>query len=54
MIHDGRHDHEGINRISREIKSYPKQFSRFPYYDHIQIARMFDTMHNGKNVTESL
>ena len=54
MIHDSRHDHEGINGISRLIKSYPKQFSRFSYYEHLQIAHMFDTMHIGKNVVETL
>ena len=45
MIHDGRHDHEGINKIPRGMKSYPKQFSRFPYYENLQIARLFGTMH---------
>ena len=54
MIHDGRHDHEGINGIPRGMKIYPKQFSRFPYYDHLQIDHMFDTMHIKKNVTETL
>ena len=54
MIHDGRHDHEGINGLPQGMKSYPKQFSRFPYYEHLQISYMFDTMHIGKNVTETL
>ena len=36
------------------MKSYPKQFSRFPYYDHLQIAHLFDTIHIGKNVIEKL
>ena len=36
------------------MKSYPKQFNRFPYYEHLQIAHMFDTMHIIKNVTETL
>jgi hypothetical protein len=36
------------------MKSYPRQFSRFPYYEHLQIAHLFDTMHIGKNVTETL
>ena len=36
------------------MKSYPIQFSRFPYYDYLQIAHLFDTMHIGKNVTETL
>ena len=25
-----------------------------PYYEHLQIAHLFDTMHIGKNVTETL
>ena len=54
MIHDGRHDHEGINRLPRGMKSYPKQFSRLPYYEHLQIAHLFDIMHIEKNVTETL
>ena len=36
------------------MKSYPIQFSRFPYYENLQIAHLFDTMHIGKNVTETL
>ena len=36
------------------MKSYPIQFNRFPYYEHLQIAHLFDTMHIGKNVTETL
>ena len=36
------------------MKSYPIQFSRFPYYEQLQITHLFDTMHIGKNVTETL
>ena len=36
------------------MKSYPIQFNRLPYYEHLQIAHLFDTMHIGKNVTETL
>ena len=36
------------------MKSYPIQFSTFPYYKHIQIAHLFDTMHIRKNVTEMI
>ena len=36
------------------MKSYPIQFSRLPYYEHLQIDHLFDTMHIGKNVTETL
>ena len=35
------------------MKSYSIQFSRLPYYEHLQIAHLFDTMHIGKNVTET-
>ena len=54
MIHDGHPDHEGINGIPQGMKSYPKQLSRFPYYEQLQIAHMFDTMHIRKNVVEAL
>ena len=36
------------------MKIYHIQFSRLPYYEHLQIAHLFDTMHIGKNVTETL
>jgi hypothetical protein len=36
------------------MKSYPKQFSRLPYYEQLQIVHLFDTMHIGKNVAETL
>ena len=36
------------------MKSYLKQFSRFPYYEHLQISDVFDTMHMEKNVAETL
>ena len=36
------------------MKSYPIQFSGLPYYEHLKIAHLFDTMHIGKNVTETL
>ena len=54
MIHDGRHDHEGINGIPQGMKSYPKKICRFLYYELLQIAYMFYAMHIGKNVTETL
>ena len=54
MIHDGCCDHEGINGIPWGMKSDPKQFRRFPYYEQLQIAHMFDTMHIRKNVTKKL
>jgi len=36
------------------MKSCPKQFSRLPYYEQLQIVHLFDTMHIGKNVAETL
>ena len=47
---------QGINNevLPQGMKSYPKQFSRLPYYDNIEIVRLFDTMHIGKNITETL
>ena len=54
MIRDVYHDHEGINGLPLGMKIYPKQFSRLPYYEHLQIAHLFDTMHIRKNVTETL
>ena len=51
MLHGG---HQGINEIPRAMKSYPIQFSRFPYYEDLQIVHLFDTMHIRKNVTEMI
>jgi hypothetical protein len=52
MFHKG---HQGIDgKLPRGMKNYPIQFSRFPYYEHLQIAHLFDTMHIRKNVTETL
>jgi hypothetical protein len=52
MLHQCR---EGINNgLPRGMKSYPSQFMRFPYYQDLKIAHLFDTMHIGKNVTETL
>ena len=45
---------EGMNGLPRGMKSYPIQFSRFPYYEHLQIAHLFDTMHVEKNVIEMI
>ena len=36
------------------MNSYPIHFRRLPYYEHLQIANLFDPMHIGKNVTETL
>ena len=43
---------EGMNGLPRGMKSYPIQFSRFPYYKNLQIAHLFDTMHIRKNAIE--
>ncbi len=53
MITDGR-EHEGVNGLPRGMKIYPKQFSRFPYYEHLIIVHLFDKMHIGKNVAGTL
>ena len=45
---------QGMNGIPQGMKSYPIQLSRFPYYEHLQIAHLFDTMHIGKNVIEMI
>jgi hypothetical protein len=36
------------------MKIFPKQFSRFPYNEKLQITHLFDTMHIGKNIIEML
>ena len=36
------------------MNNFPKQFSRLPYYEKLEITRLFDTMHIGKNVTKML
>ena len=55
MITDGLHEHhEGVNGLPRGMKSYPKQFSRLPYYEHLLVVHLFDTMHIGKNVAKTL
>jgi hypothetical protein len=55
MLHERRNHHEAINNgLPRRMKSYPAQFMRLPYYEEIKIAHLFDTMHIGKNVTETL
>jgi hypothetical protein len=55
MLHEGRNHHEGINNgLPHGMKSYPTQFMRFPYYEELKTTHLFDTMHIGKNVTETL
>ena len=54
MIHQWRRREGSINGLPRGMKCYPAQFMRFPYYEEIKIAHLFDTMHIGKNITELL
>ena len=52
MLHEGC---QGINGLLPQgLKSYPRQFSRLPYYEQLQIVHLFDTMHIGKNIIEML
>ena len=50
--------HEGLQGIDEKIpkglKIYPRQFSRFPYYEYLPIVHFFDAMYIGKNVIEIL
>ena len=42
-IHEG---HQGIDeKLPKELKSHPRQFSRLSYYEHLPIVRLFDAMH---------
>ena len=43
-----------MNGLPQGMKRYPIQFSRFPYYEHLQIAHWFYTMHLMKNVTKMI
>ena len=36
------------------MKIYPKQLYRIPYYEHLEIVRLFDTIHIGKNITDTV
>jgi hypothetical protein len=53
-LHQGLH-REGINNgLLQGIKCYPTQFMRYHYYKDLKIAHLFDTIHIGKNVIETL
>jgi hypothetical protein len=55
MLHEGCNHHEGINNgLPRGMQCYPAQFMRLSYYEELKITHLFDTMHIGKNVTETL
>ena len=46
---------QGINdHLPRGMKSYPTQFSRLLYYKDLLMVHLFDAMHIGKNVIETL
>ena len=46
---------QGINdQFPKGLKIYPTQFTRFPYYKKLSIVHLFDPMHIGKNVIETL
>ena len=50
-------NHEGcqsINGNPHGIKSFPMQFNKLPYYEHLQIAHLFETIHIKNNVTNFL
>ena len=52
---DDREGRQGsTDNLPKGLKSYPRQFSRLPYYEHLQIVHLFDSMHIGKNITETL
>ena len=55
MVHIEGLDQGNNNEVlPRGLKSYPKQFSRLPYYENLEIVNFFDTMHIGNNVIETL
>ena len=55
ILHIEGHD-QGINNevLPQGMKSCPKQFSMLPYYEHLEIVHLFDTMHIEKNISETL
>ena len=52
MFHQGRHRDGNNNGLSRGMKCYPTQFMRFPYYEQLKLAHLFEIMHIEKNVTK--
>jgi hypothetical protein len=54
MLHQCRRCEGSNNGIPRGMKCYPTQFMRLPYYKNLKIVHLFDRMHIGKNVTETL
>lgn len=52
---DAYEGHQGINdQLPKGLKIYPIQFTRFLYYEQLPIMHLIDSMHIGKNVTETL
>ena len=41
-------------QLSKGLKSYPRQSSRLSYYKNLPLMHLFDAMHIGKNVIETL
>jgi hypothetical protein len=55
MLRDeGRHHECANNGLPQGMKFYPTQFMRFPDYEELKLVYLFDTMHIGTNVTETL
>jgi hypothetical protein len=46
--------HRCINELPRGMKRHSMQFSRLAYYEHLQGAHLFDTMHMENNATKTL
>ena len=55
MLHIEGHD-QGLNNevLPSGMKSSSDQFSRLPYYYHLEIVHFFDRMHIKKNIIETL
>ena len=54
-IIDDREGRQGsTENLPKGLKCYPRKFNRLPYYENLQIVHLFDTMHIGKNITETL
>ena len=52
---DGCEGRQDINvQLPKGLKIYPTQFTRLSYYEKLPIVHLFDPMHIGKNVAETL
>jgi hypothetical protein len=54
MLHQCHRCKGSNNGLPQGMKCYPTQFMRLPYYEDLKIVHLFDTLHIGKNVTETL